>query len=682
MEIKVKLYKARRSAAICASTACFICCCQAIASEQVDSVMVLSEVEVVARKPATAVTDIDGAVALTDEALTKVPQYFGSPDMLRYLQLTSGVTTISDYSSGVTIDGMDYSQNTYRLSGVPVQFPYHFGGIFSTFNSDHYPSLVMTRSIHHAGSYDCLGGIIDVSPSVKDFSGFKGEVNVGMLASQAHLAWKPLSSMRIDVSGRVSYIDALYHHLISTNNTDVRYNLHDVDAGVSYDLGASGWLQGVVHHNADKLIYGDNNYAMSNYLRWSNTLAGVSWQNSAVMASAYYSDMHSELLVVMEQFDLRVPAAIREYGTSARWSKNGSGYNFYCGATFDGTHCKPQWVKKAGIDSETDNVGIAEDAHLLKVFGEAEISACDKALRLTCGLDVNYYSGVGGYHTVNPTPRLTASWRHRSGGLSLHVGNLRQYIHYSGFSDIGMASNYKFPASASCPAQNAWNFVVTASQRLPWGIYADCELYYKILANQPEYVGSVLDLLDKDYKASDHILVCEGYNFGGNISLRRSYGDFTAMANYAYGVARRRNAAEGYYFTASSEIRHCFNATMAYDINSRWSVNAAFSLASGRPVTPIKALYMIAESVMMEYGERNSSRLPLRHRLDLGAAYAFDSGNGRLQHKVALSLINAYGHRNVEISSYRFDAETFTYSRRLKYSLYRFLPSLSYLIRF
>ncbi len=112
--------------------------------------MVLSEVEEVARKPATAVTDIDGAVALTDEALTKVPQYFGSPDMLRYLQLTSGVTTISDYSSGVTIDGMDYSQNTYRLSGVPVQFPYHFGGIFSTFNSDHYPSLVMTRSIHHA----------------------------------------------------------------------------------------------------------------------------------------------------------------------------------------------------------------------------------------------------------------------------------------------------------------------------------------------------------------------------------------------------------------------------------------------------------------------------------------------------------------------------------------------------
>ena len=80
----------------------------AVAQEPADTVTALSEVSVTARKaPATAVTAIDGSVKVSDAALAMVPELFGGSDMLRYLQLTSGVSSISDYSSGLNVDGMD-----------------------------------------------------------------------------------------------------------------------------------------------------------------------------------------------------------------------------------------------------------------------------------------------------------------------------------------------------------------------------------------------------------------------------------------------------------------------------------------------------------------------------------------------------------------------------------------------
>ncbi len=83
---------------------------------------------------------------------------------------------------------------------------------------------------------------------------------------------------------------------------------------------------------------------------------------------------------------------------------------------------------------------------------------------------------------------------------------------------------------------------------------------------------------------------------------------------------------------------------------------------------------------MVEYGRRNSRRLPAYHRLDLGANYRFHSG--RFRHTVSLALINAYGHRNVEISTYTFDIANAKLGLRQVSSLYRFLPSISYTIDF
>ena len=82
----------------------------------------------------------DGTITLNNSRIGDMMQLFGEADAVRYLKMMPGVTTSSDYASGISIDGAEFSHTTYRIGDAPVFFPYHFGGIFSTFNNRHFSS--------------------------------------------------------------------------------------------------------------------------------------------------------------------------------------------------------------------------------------------------------------------------------------------------------------------------------------------------------------------------------------------------------------------------------------------------------------------------------------------------------------------------------------------------------------
>ena len=112
-------------------------------------------------------------------------------------------------------------------------------------------------------------------------------------------------------------------------------------------------------------------------------------------------------------------------------------------------------------------------------------------------------------------------------------------------------------------------------------------------------------------------------------------------------------------------------------------MNGTFSLASGRPYTPIMAMYMIGARVMIAYGEYNAARMPVYHRLDLGGAYSFSTkGRLPLRHRIELAVLNVYASRNVELYTYTYDIRKHIFRRRELVSLYSTLPSLSYTIIF
>lgn len=649
-----------------------------------DSVRRLKEVEVRASVAHGPVDRRDGSVTVDSESAARMPRLFGENDLMRVLTRMAGISSISDYSSGISADGMDYSQSSFLVNGIEVGIPYHFGGIFSTFNSGHYPSLTMRKDIRSAGSSDNLGAVVESTTSSSVPLRTRLSANVGMLASSFTLRQPVGARFTITASARTSYIDALYHKLLANDHTDVHYNFLDTDIDIlcRYDKDNTFNLFG--HYNGDFLKYDDDNYDMDTHLKWHNALAGVRWKGRNGSAILGYAESSNKLDFSMASLRLTAPSSFREWSGKGHFGFSRGIVGYTIGGSAQFYTFQPQWVDFTGSESfgkEFVHSSPHIKASLFKLWSSARINL-NSRFRIELGADFNQYVGRNSYKLTDVDPRFTLFGDIGETHLIAHAGRYRQYIHLVGFSEIGMPSNFRIPAERKCPPQEALNFVVAASRALPWfGLDAKVDVFWKRILNQPEYDGGVLDLLDSRYEAYGCISNTSGNNSGFNIGISRNFKNFIFSAGYGFVRARRRLSGGKTYFTAASEIRNSLNLNASYDFpGGHWNVNLAFAYASGRPVTPITAIYFVGGSVMVEYGKRNSSHLPDYHRLDLGASYRFKfSGT---TNRASFSLINAYGHKNVEISTYTFNTSAGNIRRRNIASLYRFLPSVSYSIEF
>ncbi len=656
--------------------------------EEMADTVSLGEVRVTAspsRRPRIA---SDGSVSFTKEALGSAPRAFGEADPLRFVSLLPGVTSASDYSSGASVDGMDYSQNLYRLNGIPVHFPYHFGGIFSVFSPSLYRSARLYKSIKPVSESCTLGGVVSLDSAVEPADTLSGEVNAGMIASSASVAMPLSKHFSLAASGRISYVDALYSPLLRSGSTQASYSLADCDLTANWRISSKDMMRATVHYNADRVEYTDLSYSLTTALKWHNLAAGVEWDHSTdcfdVINTFYYTRFHNLLRLDMEQISLDAPTGINEVGARGEFSFASlpSGWSLDAGYSLRFYSVTPQWVTMNGIGQDVENRRGRMHSLEGSVNGEVSYDFPGR-WRATAGIAMNTFAGTGGYARIHPDPSLSLTHMWDRGALTFHAGRYHQYLHQVGFSDIGMSSNFKIASSHGIPPQESIALALNGSFR-PYGFLSlDFDVYYKTVRHQPEYLGAVLDILDAGYRAEDYILSTRGHNVGGSLSARLETGAVTAMASYAYCHTRRRMRGEPHAFSASNELRHNATAWAAWAISPRWHVSATFTLASGRPYTPVTAIYFIGERLMMEYGARNSARLPMYHRLDLGASYRFSTrGRFPLRHEVNLSVINVYGRSNVEMRTFTVNTVTGIYSRRDISSLYRFLPSLSYTVSF
>lgn len=651
----------------------------------------LSEVEVTATPASRPRISSLGTVEFSRKALEAAPRAFGEADPLRFLTLMPGVTSASDYSAGLSVDGMDYSQNLFRLNSIPVHFPYHFGGTMSVFSPAVYPSVALFRSVKPADDSSVLGGVVRLSTPFEPAPSLSAEVRVGMIASSAWLRVPLSRRFSLVASARTSYIDALYSSLLRSRDTQAAYNLSDADLCADWLPADSHRIRATFHYNADHVRYTDLSYSLTTALRWHNLLGGVSWFCSASSFDAenslYFTSFRNSLRLDMSSVWLDAPTGINEFGARGSFAFTALPERWTLQAAYSAAlyHITPQHVSLRGIGEGSD----PREPSLAAAFSPSvEASFSPSPLwKFTAGALLGLYTS-GGYTRFLPAPSLRALWRPASCpdlSLALSLSHSFQVIHQVGFSEMGMSSNFKVAASRRVPPQLSDAVAVTAAwspQFLPQ-LSLNADLYFKRIRRQPEYLGAVLDIISPSYLAENYILETGGHNVGGSISARFALNRFSAMATYGYCHTRRRMPGERLPFSSSYELRHSLSALASWRLDSRWQFSATFNLASGRPYTPVEAIYFIGERLMMEYGPRNSARLPVYHRLDLSATYTFSTaGRFPLSHEVNLSILNAYGRSNVEMRSFSMNAETATYYLRDISSLYRFLPSLSYTIKF
>lgn len=676
---------------------------------ETDSVAVnLQEVEVISSRGKYANNDIPDATTLDVDALGKIMRVGGEADPLRYVRLMPGIGVGSDYSAGISVDGADPSQSLVTVDGAPLFFPYHFGGLFSILNESHFPKVTLRKSIHPVSMPSRLGGYVSVDS--RDYPVRKplGEVNVGMMASSLS-ASAPLSqNTSVAISGRIAYLNLLYGWLLKGHSTDISYSFGDGSLSFNWLPSEKDRVKITLLANSDHLVMSERDMLNDIGMRWRNAVASASWirtdHNLTASTTTFFSYFHNRLGISLPGQELHAPSGIWQTGVKtdldiplgheipsdnidslAYDQVTGPGYSHWLsvGGELNLSSYAPQSAVASGMVS-------ADSPNIWTRCFEARLFAgwnrrLPVGLTLSAGLKGSLY-GCGSYHSVHLLPMLTGSWQRGEHRLVAHISAYPQYLHQIGFSEIGLSSNFWIGASKRVPAQLAlaaslaWEYDPAPGWRLK------VEPYWKRILRQPEYVGMVFDLVDPDYDAENHIQSVSGFNTGCSLTLSGAVGPVSGWAGYSLGIARRKYPDfPDRLLPANTEPLHSGNIFLAWTISDRWRTGLNFVMASGRPVTPVREVYMLGETVIVSYGTRNSDRLPLYHRLDLSATYTcvtrLSSGRS-LRHYFNLSLINAYGQRNVEFAYYRLYTSDYSFRQRRVYSLIRFMPSLSYTLEF
>ncbi len=149
------------------------------------------------------------------------------------------------------------------------------------------------------------------------------------------------------------------------------------------------------------------------------------------------------------------------------------------------------------------------------------------------------------------------------------------------------------------------------------------ELYYKGMNNLIEFKEGALPG-DNVNDNTDNLLVYgTGRAFGIEFYIKKAVGKFTGWIGYTLAKTDRLfpDLNEGKRFDAKYDRRHDLSIVGTYKLNDRWVFSSAFVYATGNTLTLPSSWYVQEQSLLFNYGERNSTRMAPYHRLDISATW-------------------------------------------------------------
>ena len=617
----------------------------------------------------------DGSsIALSTSNIGMQAKILGTADAFRYIKLLPGVQVTNDYTAGISIHGCEYSHTIVDMDGATIFYPYHLLGLFSLCNADHFPSVVVEKSIHTPQFPNRLGGKISILPHRTIPDKFGMAVDVGMISSGISLAIPLSARCALYLSGRLSYVNLLYSPILSNQKNKLNYDFYDTNLTFIYKHSDSDQLSISALYSNDGLKTENSvNKLMINTL-WDNLATVASWSHRGdishkmtISASQYTNNMSLE----MPHWAYKMPTNLLQIGIkedvefllNEKWTLcAGGAYEFTRVREYDNHTQYPLYNNT----SES------------RLYTQATYHINDQ-WQIAAGAKATYYC-VADYNkiVVDPSLTLKLSLPHDN-TLSLHAGIYHQFLHQAGFNNLGLPIDFWFVSNADIEPQKAYSVSALFKGRIaPIDIDVTAEIYYKQIYNQPEYVGGVMEFAGGNGLNKEKIKSSDGFNTGLDIMLQKSFGKLSGWISYSLGFARRIiPGIADYYVPSSQEALNNLSLSINYKLNNHWTFGSNFTYGTGAPITPVKAAYILHQNIISEYGEYNSARLPDYHRLDLSATYTFASKkNSPLRHSINLSIVNVYAGENVVYEYFTVDDGKLVFDRVS--TLISIMPSISY----
>lgn len=647
----------------------------------------LQDVEVKGKRLRSHLKAFDDASIVDMSLMDYMPRILGNADPIHYAQLLPGVQTNSEYDAGLHVQGCDNSHNYVSLDGVPIYNATHLLGFFSIFNASHFSEMSLTKSSTSASFPNRLGGSVDMltptwicGEDSLQANGKHGEIAVGPMSSQGTVKLPIDKRSMLMVSARAAYLNLLYSKWLEMDGDHVNYDFADYNATYITQLDDANVIKAEAYWGYDNLKIGQADQGMQTKIKWDNTMAALFWYSRhskwQTEQSVYFTRYANRVRINETSIDVGVRSYIYDLGYKGRLKFGHWG----CGVDVIRHELMPQDIATGG----TINANVAPT----KKQRTIEASAYMKYLQplsqrwaLETGLRFTYYYNKDRFASLDPNIKLR--WdASLASQFSLNLGVHHQYLYQTGFSSMGLPTEFWLSSSNEFRPQYAYNASLQGNFWLKDREYRlTTELYFKKLEHQIENSGNIFDILYSSYSLEGALMKGKGYNYGANIMLEKRRGKLTGWVSYSFGRAKRRFDGDRYtgWYSASHERIHELNAVATYKIGKRMELGATYVLASGVPFTRIKYAYMVSNNIVSEYGPYNGDRIKPYMRLDLSMNYDFKN-SGDKRSGINFSLYNATMYNN--ILSYRIKV----YKGQVRYATFSFLmpilPSISYYYKF
>ncbi|GAB6122728.1 TonB-dependent receptor [Dysgonomonas termitidis] len=647
-----------------------------------------------------------GVERLEIEKINKLPVLLGERDIIKTIQLTPGVQGAGEGSSGFYVRGGSADQNMILLDNVPLYNASHLMGFFSTFNSDVLRDVTLYKGAMPSPYGERLASVLDVQQRNGDNQDYHVSGGIGLISSKLNVEGpiqKGKSSFLI--GARRTYADAMARLSGAKDAQNAYLYFYDLNAKVHFSLSDKDQLSFSGYLGRDKMVLKD-----AAEINWGNMFGNLKWNrvinskwNSGT--SVFYNQ-YNYYFGMEIGMDMNGRAKIKDYGVRQEFIFQPNKNSLW----------------KMGLSSTYHDIGPgdyelnAEQNNSLNllhryssenaIYASNEIKLSDKleiiyGLRLSAFMalgkgefynldeennvtDSVWYKGGKVVKTyVNLEPRLSAAYKlNKVSSVKAAYARTVQNMHLLTYAAQGTPFDRWTSSSNNIKPQVADQVSIGYFRNFSNNMFEfSVETYYKDMRNQIDYKDNANF---QTYNAVEtELLYGKGRAYGLELMFKKKLGRLTGWVGYTLSKSEKKidGINEDKWYNAYQDRTHDLSIVGVYELNRKWTLSAAWVYYTGNAITYPSGKYQINGKDVMYYAERNGYRMPDYHRLDLGATCLLKK-TSKFESELAFSLYNAYGRENAYMIRFRTNNDDTSKTSAYQYSLFRFVPSITWNFKF
>ena len=662
--------------------------------------------------------------SLSYQELSGLPMIGGKPDVMKALQLLPGIQSFQEGSSLLSVRGGNPGENLYLIDNIPLIYVNHLGGFMSVFN----PEIINNIEVYKGGFPAKFGGKLSSIVAITQREGNKSKITssfeIGLTDASFNIEG-PLMQKKSSfiATGRKTLVDPLMiliSGLATGNDFYLMYGFHDLNGKFSWQPDEKNSIYLNVYQGDDYIKYWNKKSKTSNEKSslsnsWGNWLISARWNriltprlvNNNILSFTHYrskiinsfnSTTSSDTTAYWNEYYSTVQDLSFRSDWQYKLMKNWS-LDFGTKATYN-NHI-PNKISQSGQLNNFNYERI--NAKIISIYLSNRLSfyntiSGDAGVRI-----INYQSGK--YNKLAIEPRISINTQiTRTQTINLTFQKITQFAHLILTSGSIMNNDIWIPSDRNISPSNSTQFSIGWKSSILYNRYkAEVNLYYKTLNHLVTYKEGYSNLLGDSMWRSKIETDGSGSAKGIELLIRKNKGDWSGFFSYTYSNSNRRYPGinMGKEFLFDYDRPHSISFNISHKLNSKWLFNSVWVYQTGIPYTPVVGRQLTPVTDASEngeieyteafiYGERNSSRMKIFHRLDIGMTLNKKNKQGK---KVQwnFSVYNAYNRHNPASYYYGTNLEgeindnylnTYKPLSLYQISFFPIIPTISYKIFF